>query len=112
MGQTLWCYDFCWITQCNGCVGISYGLMCCNCWICVPDDVRIYRQPNDCFHCGGIRQGCGGTYCCYGSYCCIPDWMQAYSIRKTIGDKRPYFHDIQIVDKPTGPGSAQGLYHP
>ena len=107
MGQALWCYDCCWFAECK-CVGISWGLMCCNCWVCQPEDIAFFRNGSCCVT-EGCSNGCGGTLCICGSYCCAPEWLQLYSIRTTIGDKRPVFKDIQIVNIGGG-GTAQNMY--
>ena len=95
MGQTLWCFDCCWFAQFH-CVGCSYALFCCSCWVCMPDNVKAFRPDGCCLT--GCNQGYGYTAICYGGYCCIPQWFISYSIREQIGTKRPNLGDLQLME--------------
>ena len=97
MGQTLWCYDFCWFNQCR-CVGLSCSFFICNCWMCIPQELEFFRG-GECLKCGGCNNGYGYTLLCAGGYCCIPEWLKLYSIRSTIHDFRGPLNDVEIISR-------------
>ena len=95
MGQVLCCNDCIWYTQCQS-TGISISLLCCNCWVCIPEWLEIERGQ-DCIKCVGCTNGCGWTFLCTGQYCCIPEWLRRYSLRVSIGDFVGVLGDMQVA---------------
>lgn len=86
MGQGLNCCEGCWYTNCYECVGLSYGMFCCSCWMCAPEPIQ-YLRGEGCLK-FGCNQGLGSTCFCTGNYMCIPDWLHRYSIWKSVGERR------------------------
>jgi hypothetical protein len=97
MGQGLTLCEGCYYTQCNECIGLSWGMFCCGCWMFPPPALEYMRGPNCCVL--GCNQGLGSTCFCTGNYCCIPDWLRNYSIWKSVGNRRGNFFDIDIIDR-------------
>lgn len=94
MGQGLSCCNCIYYSHCHSCIGLSVGVFCCSCWLCVPDALDHLRQPGACkCHC---NQGFGSSLFCCGQYCCIPDYLRNYSIWSSIGQLRGPIYDVSI----------------
>lgn len=114
MCQGLSCCECVYASNCHSCIGLSVGLFCCGCWLCVPEPLEHMRYPG-CCKCE-FNQGCGSSFFCVSTYCCIPEYLKNFSRWCSIAHFRGDLYDVTVKPQAVvqremrGPESNRNLY--